>query len=92
MVCVFVHFTGSTLGLCESKTMEGLEEDPAAAFLAREQDELADIADDTLGGFESTAQTTVSSHLTKPPILIHCVASSRLHHKMQTSLEGVVQR
>lgn len=29
--------------------MEGLEEDPAAAFLAREQDELAGIADDTLG-------------------------------------------
>lgn len=27
----------------------GLEEDPAAAFLAREQDELADIAEDTLG-------------------------------------------
>ena len=25
------------------------EEDPAAAFLAREQDELADIAEDTLG-------------------------------------------
>ena len=25
------------------------EEDPAAAFLAREQDELAEIADDTLG-------------------------------------------
>lgn len=25
------------------------EEDPAAAFLAREQDELADIADDTFG-------------------------------------------
>lgn len=30
--------------------MEGFEEDPAAAFLAREQDELADIAADTLGG------------------------------------------
>ena len=29
--------------------MEGFEEDPAAAFLAREQDELADIAADTLG-------------------------------------------
>ncbi len=30
--------------------MEGFEEvDPAAAFLAREQDELAGIADDTLG-------------------------------------------
>lgn len=27
----------------------GFEEDPAAAFLAREQDELADIAGDTLG-------------------------------------------
>lgn len=27
----------------------GFEEDPAAAFLAREQDELADIAEDTLG-------------------------------------------
>ena len=27
----------------------GVEEDPAAAFLAREQDELADIAGDTLG-------------------------------------------
>jgi hypothetical protein len=27
----------------------GVEEDPAAAFLAREQDELAGIADDTLG-------------------------------------------
>ena len=27
----------------------GIEEDPAAAFLAREQDELADIAGDTLG-------------------------------------------
>lgn len=30
--------------------MEGFEEDPAAAFLAREQDELADIADDALVG------------------------------------------
>ena len=29
--------------------MEGFEEDPAAAFLAREQDDLAGIADDTLG-------------------------------------------
>ncbi len=29
--------------------MEGFEEDPAAAFLAREQNELADIAADTLG-------------------------------------------
>ena len=28
--------------------MENTEEDPAAAFLAREQDELADIAGDTL--------------------------------------------
>lgn len=27
----------------------GFEEDPAAAFLAREQNELADIAEDTLG-------------------------------------------
>lgn len=35
--------------------MEGLEEDPAAAFLAREQDELAGIADDTLGGFTSAS-------------------------------------
>lgn len=26
-----------------------VEEDPAAAFLAREQDELAEIAEDTLG-------------------------------------------
>ena len=29
--------------------INGLEDDPAAAFLAREQDELADIAGDTLG-------------------------------------------
>ena len=35
------------------------EEDPAAAFLAREQDELAGIADDTLG--VTTADTEVSS-------------------------------
>lgn len=40
----------------ERDTMEGLEEDPAAAFLAREQDELAGIADDTLG---FTADTMV---------------------------------
>lgn len=32
-----------------SRMAEGFEEDPAAAFLAREQDELAGIADDTLG-------------------------------------------
>lgn len=38
--------------------MEG-EEDPAAAFLAREQDELADIAGETLG-FTSTETTEVS--------------------------------
>lgn len=39
--------------------MEGFEEDPAAAFLAREQDELAGIADDTLGF--STDNPSVSS-------------------------------
>lgn len=33
----------------ETGQMTGFEEDPAAAFLAREQDELADIAEDTLG-------------------------------------------
>ena len=31
------------------QTTTGFEEDPAAAFLAREQDELADIAGETLG-------------------------------------------
>lgn len=31
------------------QTTTGIEEDPAAAFLAREQDELADIAGETLG-------------------------------------------
>ena len=31
------------------QTITGFEEDPAAAFLAREQDELADIAGETLG-------------------------------------------
>lgn len=36
-----------------------MEEDPAAAFLAREQDELADIAEDTLG-FTSSEVTAVS--------------------------------
>ena len=39
--------------------MEGVEEDPAAAFLAREQDELADIAADTLG-FTPSESTDVS--------------------------------
>lgn len=43
--------------------MEGIEEDPAAAFLAREQDELAGIADDTLGGFTISENTTVSVRL-----------------------------
>lgn len=33
----------------ETGQMTGFEEDPAAAFLAREQDELADIVEDTLG-------------------------------------------
>lgn len=33
----------------ETGQTTGFEEDPAAAFLAREQDELADIAEDTLG-------------------------------------------
>ncbi|XP_064395972.1 clathrin light chain A-like [Halichondria panicea] len=36
--------------------MEGFEEDPAAAFLAREQDELAGIAADTLGMETSTTR------------------------------------
>lgn len=36
-----------------------MEEDPAAAFLAREQDELADIAEDTLG-FTSSEVAAVS--------------------------------
>ena len=33
----------------ETGQATGFEEDPAAAFLAREQNELADIAEDTLG-------------------------------------------
>ena len=40
-----------------------MEEDPAAAFLAREQEDLADIAGDALGGLDTPAQTTVSAHL-----------------------------
>ncbi len=39
--------------------MEGFEEDPAAAFLAREQDELAGIAADTLGMETSTTRAEV---------------------------------
>ncbi len=39
--------------------MEGFEEDPAAAFLAREQDELAGIAADTLGMETSTTGAEV---------------------------------
>ena len=35
------------------------EEDPAAAFLAREQDELADIAEDTLG-YDSAPAVSLS--------------------------------
>lgn len=44
--------------------MEGFEEDPAAAFLAREQDELADIAEDTLGFTSSDTNVVrpVSNH------------------------------
>ena len=34
----------------ETGQTAAFEEDPAAAFLAREQDELAGIAEDTLGG------------------------------------------
>ena len=33
----------------ETGQATGFEDDPAAAFLAREQNELADIAEDTLG-------------------------------------------
>lgn len=37
-----------------------LEEDPAAAFLAREQDELADIAADTLGVGTTEVEVSLS--------------------------------
>ncbi len=45
--------------LSAKKKMEGFEEDPAAAFLAREQDELAGIAADTLGMETSTTRAEV---------------------------------
>ena len=50
----------------------GLEEDPAAAFLAREQDELADIAGDTLGfgeGDSEVSEKAEKSHvfIVRPP-------------------------
>lgn len=46
------------LELTSTRQRMDFEEDPAAAFLAREQDELAGIADDTLG--VTTADTEVS--------------------------------
>lgn len=42
----------------ETGQTTSFEDDPAAAFLAREQDELAGIADDTLGF--GTGDTVVS--------------------------------
>ena len=40
----------------------GLEDDPAAAFLAREQDELADIAGDTLGFGQGESEVSERAH------------------------------
>lgn len=72
--------------------MEGFEEDPAAAFLAREQDDLAGIADDTLG-IPATDNTTVSVCWCVSRCLSSCV--SRYQFKslsLRTSLEEEARR
>lgn len=79
----FVCFASSEVEV--QQEME-IEEDPAAAFLAREQDELADIAADTLGadtlgGLNPVAQTTVSVIIIIQNIISfyghsHCLGSS----------------
>ena len=45
----------------ETGQQTAFEEDPAAAFLAREQDELAGIVDDTLGFTPGEPEAEVSS-------------------------------
>jgi len=44
----------------ETGQQAAFEEDPAAAFLAREQDELADIAEDTLGFTPGASEVSLS--------------------------------
>lgn len=44
----------------ETGQQAAFEEDPAAAFLAREQDELADIAEDTLGFMPGASEVSLS--------------------------------
>ena len=68
--------------------MEGFEEDPAAAFLAREQDELADIAEDTLG-FTPNVTTTVGCcvHLGNCFMFTSFRAQLVINHQLLISLE-----
>jgi len=44
----------------ETGQQAAFEEDPAAAFLAREQDELADIAEDPLGFMPGASEVSLS--------------------------------
>ena len=47
------------------QTTTGFEDDPAAAFLAREQDELADIAGDTLGLGVGNSEVSEGAHFSR---------------------------
>jgi len=66
-----VSCCGDFAGLKISQGKMDIEEDPAAAFLAREQDELSGIVDDTLGFSSEQAVgellaregSTISGHL-----------------------------
>lgn len=71
--------------------MEGFEEDPAAAFLAREQDDLAGIADDTLG-IPDTDDNTVSVCCCRRPCLSYVCRCQLKSLNLLTSLEGETRR